>query len=68
MPSILSFDSAERVLAAIIDGGAVALAANRFDNATRRAVDEEFMASVEAYRNGERYDIPGEFVIASGVS
>ncbi len=66
--SVLSFESSERVLSAIIDGGAVALVAKRFDDATRHAVDEEFLASVAAYRNGDRYEIPGEFVIASGVS
>lgn len=66
--SVLSFKSAERVLSAIIDGGAVALAAKRFNDETRRAVDEEFLASVAAYRNGDRYEIPGEFVIASGVA
>jgi ubiquinone/menaquinone biosynthesis C-methylase UbiE len=66
--SVLSFDSSQRVISAIIDGGAVALAAKRFNHATRRIVDEEFLASIAAFRNGERYEIPGEFVIASGIS
>ncbi len=66
--SILSFDNSARVLSAIIDGGAVALAAKRFDVATRCAIDQEFLESVEAYRNGDGYEIPGEFVIASGVT
>jgi ubiquinone/menaquinone biosynthesis C-methylase UbiE len=66
--AVLSFDSSARVISAIIDGGAVAMAAKRFDQATRQAVDEAFLASVETYRTGERYDIPGEFVIASGVA
>ena len=67
MQSVLSFESSERVLSAMIDGGAVALAAKRFDEATRRALDEEFLASVAAYRDGDRYEIPSEIVIASGV-
>jgi len=64
--SILSFANSKRVITALIDGGAVALAAKRFDHATRQAVEEEFLKSVENYRNAERYEIPGEFVIASG--
>lgn len=67
MHSALPFESSERVLSAMIDGGAVALAAKRFDDATRRALDEEFLASVTAYRSEDRYEIPSEIVIASGV-
>ena len=66
--SVLSFKNSERVISALIDGGAIALAAKRFDHATRQAVEEEFLASVECFRNGEQYEIPGEFVIASGYS
>ncbi|MDA7087461.1 class I SAM-dependent methyltransferase [Pseudomonas sp. SA3-5] len=66
--SVLSFDNSKRVISAIIDGGAVALAAKRFDHATRQAVDEAFLKSVEKYRHGEGYEIPGEFVIASGTA
>ena len=66
--SILSFENSERVISALIDGGAVALAAKRFDQATRQTVEEEFLASVKSYRSGDRYEIPGEFVIASGVA
>lgn len=66
--SILSFDNSERVISALIDGGAIALAAKRFDQATRQTVEEKFLASVEPYRSGDRYEIPGEFVIASGVA
>jgi hypothetical protein len=67
MQSVLSFESSERLLSAMIDAGAVALAAKHFDEATRRALDEEFLASVAAYRNGDRYEIPSEIVIASGI-
>ena len=66
--SILSFDSTEQLLSAMIDGGAVALAAKRFDQVTRKSVEKEFLESVTTFRNGDRYEIPGEFVIASGVA
>ncbi len=65
--SNLSFPNAQRLLTAIIDGGAVALAAKRFDSTTRQAVDNEFLASVADYQHGDAYEIPGEFVIASGI-
>jgi hypothetical protein len=42
------------------------MAAKRFDDVTRCALDEQFLASAAAYRNGDRYIIPAEFVIASG--
>ncbi|MCH8167330.1 MAG: methyltransferase domain-containing protein [Proteobacteria bacterium] len=66
--SLLFFEGEERVLSALIDGGAVAMAAKRFNDVTRHAVDEEFLASVAAYRTGDRFEIPGEFVIASGIA
>ena len=66
--SVLSFDSSEKLLSAMIDGGAVALAAKRFDDETRKNVEGAFLESVATFRNGNRYEIPGEFVIASGVA
>lgn len=64
----LSFANEERLLSAMIDGGAVALAAKRFDDTTRRAVETQFLDSVAAFRREEGYEIPGEFVIASGIA
>ena len=60
------FEDAADLLAAKIDSGAVALAAKRFDEETRRGVNEDFLASMSKYRNGQGYEIPVEFVIASG--
>jgi len=64
----MRFASAERLLAAVIDGGAVAMAAKRFSAETRKAVDEEFLASVSEFAVGTGFEIPGEFVIASGAA
>jgi len=64
----LRFGDDERLLAAMIDGGAVAMAAKRFDAETRRAVDCEFLESVARYRTDTGYEIPGEFVIASATA
>ena len=46
--------------------GPVALAYSRFDEATRLSVRAEYLASLEPWRDGERFEIPGTFVIAFG--
>ena len=58
-------DDREAVVAAL-DGGAVALAVARFDPETYAAAAAEYLASLAPCRNGEGYDVPGEFVVAVG--
>lgn len=65
-PTVLSYGSGEDACRAAFEGGPVALAYHRFDEGTRREVRKEYLDSIEAYRNGEGYEVPGEFVIASG--
>jgi ubiquinone/menaquinone biosynthesis C-methylase UbiE len=62
----LHYDSAEDACGAAFAGGPVALAYSRFDNATREAAHAEYLASIEPFRNGAGYAIPGEFVITLG--
>ena len=64
---VLSYESGDDALVAAFTGGPVALAYSRFDGATREAAHEEYLASIEPYRSGEGYEIPGEFVVARGV-
>ena len=64
---LMHFADRENLLRAVIDGGAVALAAKRFTPEVRARVDDAFTASVEAFRMGSGYEIPGEFVVATGV-
>lgn len=64
--SDLSFSSATALLEAILDGGPVALAAKRFEPPTRREIERDFLRSVEPYRRGDGYEIPGEFVVCAG--
>ncbi len=64
--SVLRYDSAEEACRAAFDAGAVALAYHRFDEDTREQVHAEYLASIEPYRDGDGYEVPGEFVIASG--
>ena len=66
LPSVLNYDSPDAAVGAAFAGGPVALAYSRFDGATRMAVRAEYLASIEPYRSGESFAVPGEFVIASG--
>jgi ubiquinone/menaquinone biosynthesis C-methylase UbiE len=52
-------------LGAVFRGGPVALAYSRFDDATKRAVHAEYLDSIAAFRAGDGYQVPGEFVVAA---
>ena len=64
----LAYPSAGEALGAAFRGGPVALAYSRFDEPTKQAVHSEYLDSIAAYRAGEGYEIPGEFVVAVGVN
>lgn len=61
----LHYPSAEAALGAAFRGGPVALAYSRFDAATRAEAHAEYLDSIAAYRRGDGYGIPGEFVVAA---
>lgn len=63
----LPFDSKEDACGAVFEGGPVALAWHTFDEETREGARAEYLESIAAYRNGDGYVIPGEFVITRGV-
>ena len=63
----LAYASEDEALRAAFRGGPVALAYSRFDAPTREAVHAEYLSSIEPYRDGAGYRIPGEFVAAVGV-
>lgn len=63
----LVFASKDDVVNAVLLGGPVALAVKRFDHDVWREVQNEFLASIEAYRSQDGgYRIPGEFVTVCG--
>lgn len=62
----LQYADEEAALVAAFEGGPVALAYDRFDGATRAEAHAEYLASIEPYRDGDGYRIPGEFVIVRG--
>lgn len=63
----LNYASADDACGAAFAGGPVALAYARFDETTRAEVHAEYLTSIAAWRQGDGYEIPGEFVVASGV-
>lgn len=67
LPLTLRYESGEEACDAVFLGGPVALAYSRFDAASRAAVRADYLRSVELYRRGNAYEIPGEIVIGYGV-
>ena len=65
--STLSYGSGEEACLAAFQGGPVALAFDRFDEQTREEAHAEYLDSISAYKNGGGYQVPGEFVIGTGV-
>ena len=62
----LDWRSADEACSAAFVGGPVALAHSRFDGATRMAAYREYLESIDTWRIGAGYAVPGEFVIVSG--
>lgn len=65
--ALLHYNSAREAVDAAFAGGPVALAYSRFDDLTRAEAQAEYLASIEKFRAGAGYDLPGEFVVARGV-
>lgn len=65
-PTTLHYLDADAACDAAFLSGPVALAYSRFDEATRLSVRAEYLASIERWRHGEQFDIPGTFVIGYG--
>lgn len=63
----LEYDSDETACAAAFEGGPVALAYFKFSETVQKEVRDEYLASIEKYKTGNGYSIPGEFIIGSGI-
>lgn len=63
----LDYESEEAACSAAFEGGPVALAYFKFPENVQKEAHEEYLASIEPFRTGKAYAIPGEFVVASGV-
>ena len=66
LATLMHYRSAEDALGAAFAGGPVALAYSRFDEPTRTEAHAEYLASIDLYRDGDGYLIPGEFVVVRG--
>jgi len=62
----LHYASADDALGAAFVGGPVAMAYAHFDDAVRDEAHTEYLASIEPFRRGAGYEIPGEFVVTRG--
>jgi hypothetical protein len=66
MDTTLEYASGEEACVAAFGGGPVAMAYSRFDEATREGAHAEYLASIAAYRRGDGYALPGQFVVTVG--
>lgn len=62
----LEYEDEDEALEAAFVGGAVALAYDKFDRKTREEAHRDYLATIEDYRDGDGYRIPGEFVVTRG--
>ena len=65
--TILFYENAEDACGAAFAGGPVAMAYSRFDEKTKKEANEEYIESIKKYKVGSAYEIPGEFVVTSGI-
>lgn len=63
----LIYSSAEEACEALFLGGPVAMAYARFDEDTRNEAKTEYIKSIKHFKTENGYEIPGEFVICSGI-
>jgi ubiquinone/menaquinone biosynthesis C-methylase UbiE len=62
----LRYANGDEACEAAFAGGPVGLAYSRFSDATKTEAHKEYLASLEPYRRGEGYSVPGEFVVVLG--
>lgn len=68
LSTVLEYDSVDAALGAAFVGGPVAMAYSRFDEQTRADAHAEYLESIERFKRGSGYAIPGEFVVARGTA
>ena len=64
--SSLQYNSPEEACTAAFEGGPVALAYFKFSDNVKMEAKNEYLASIEKYKNGNTYAVPGEFIIGIG--
>ena len=66
LQTTLFYPNANEACASAFVGGPVALAYGRFSEDVKAEAQQDYLRSIEAYRSGDGYAIPGEFVIVAG--
>jgi ubiquinone/menaquinone biosynthesis C-methylase UbiE len=64
--TVLHYASAEEACGAAFAGGPVALAYFKFDDSVKEQVHAEYLDSIKQHRQGNGYEVPGEFVVTIG--
>jgi ubiquinone/menaquinone biosynthesis C-methylase UbiE len=65
--TILLYKDDREALGAAFDGGPVALAYHKFSESIKQEVHEAYLSSLNPFKRGEGYEVPGEFVLAKGI-
>ncbi len=66
LPATLGYADADDACDAAFSGGPAALAWSRFDDDVRGHVRTLYLQSIDRWRVGDCYEVPGEFLIAAG--
>jgi ubiquinone/menaquinone biosynthesis C-methylase UbiE len=64
--TVLEYENGEEACIAAFAGGPVAMAYSRFDDATRASAHADYLESIAAFKRGDGYAMPGEFVVTRG--
>jgi ubiquinone/menaquinone biosynthesis C-methylase UbiE len=64
----LYYKNSEAACSAVFAGGPVAMAYARFDDKTKAEAHAEYTESIKDFWIDDHYEIPGEFVVASGMN
>jgi ubiquinone/menaquinone biosynthesis C-methylase UbiE len=65
LAATLAYADGDAACGAAFAGGPVALAWSRFDGETRERVCRHYVESLRAWRRGEGFDVPAEFVVVA---
>jgi hypothetical protein len=66
MDTRMRYASADEACLAAFAGGPVGLAYSRFSDELKEQAHNEYLASLERYRQGQEYLVPAEFVFVAG--
>ena len=63
----LQYEDIEEACGAAFVGGPVALAYHKFEDSVKNEVHQEYLESISSFKKNEGYEVPGEFVVATGL-